>query len=78
MLVELLNSERNSRVFFKEKKFRFLFCFDTASYSKRKNPQAVVTAFLKAFDKDVPVELVIKASTLDQQTIDLFKNLYII
>jgi glycosyltransferase involved in cell wall biosynthesis len=44
------------------KKFLFLFSFDPASYSKRKNPDAVIDAFLGAFGAgdDANVGLVIK------------------
>jgi glycosyltransferase involved in cell wall biosynthesis len=44
-------------------RFLFLFVFDFMSYPARKNPQACVEAFLKAFPAgDEPVNLVLKAS----------------
>ena len=40
--------------------FVFLFAFDYYSYAARKNPQATVAAFQKAFGDDPDVMLVIK------------------
>ena len=43
--------------------FSFLYIFDARSYVARKNPMAVVTAFLKAFQGNELVRLVIKSTT---------------
>jgi len=43
-------------------KILFLFMFDFYSIFERKNPLAVVRAFKKAFQKNEPVELIIKCS----------------
>jgi len=44
----------------KQKPFTFLFMFDFYSYVERKNPFAVIDAFKQAFDKQEPVQLIIK------------------
>jgi glycosyltransferase involved in cell wall biosynthesis len=49
-----------------EDAFVFLFYFDFASYSTRKNPYAVVDAFRRAFDgRSDKVSLVVKSTGLD-------------
>ena len=49
----------------KENEFVFMFSFDSHSVIHRKNPAAVVRAFLKAFgDGDEPVRLVLKTQNM--------------
>ncbi|MEI7685509.1 MAG: glycosyltransferase family 4 protein [Planctomycetota bacterium] len=43
-----------------EDRFLFLFAFDMSSTGERKNPEAVVAAFQRAFEPDAPVALAIK------------------
>ncbi|QPL50574.1 glycosyltransferase [Alteromonas sp. B31-7] len=43
--------------------FTFLFMFDAKSYLKRKNPEAIAKAFLKAFQVNEQVRLVIKSTS---------------
>jgi glycosyltransferase involved in cell wall biosynthesis len=50
-----------------ENRFLFLFFFDFRSYVDRKNPQAVIRAFEKAFSRsDASVGLVIKTNGMDE------------
>lgn len=44
-----------------EKEFVFLFMFDFQSTPERKNPEAAIAAFRKAFSPDQPVRLIIKS-----------------
>ncbi|MDX1924355.1 MAG: glycosyltransferase family 4 protein, partial [Rickettsiaceae bacterium] len=46
-----------------EEKFLFIFTFDLSSLASRKNPYAVIKAFLSAFPSNNDVGLVIKASS---------------
>ena len=46
---------------FPSNKFIFIFTFDFLSYYERKNPEAVVNAFLLAFKSDQNVHLLIKS-----------------
>jgi len=57
-------------------KFLFLFMFDFYSIFERKNPLAVVRAFKKAFQKNEPVELIIKCSNskIDQTNFRALKT----
>lgn len=48
-----------------EETFIFLFVFDFLSYVERKNPEALVRAFRKAFDRSADATLVLKASHTD-------------
>ncbi|MCK4494620.1 MAG: glycosyltransferase family 4 protein [Methylococcales bacterium] len=51
-----------------EKPLLFLYVFDFNSYLERKNPQAAINAFLKAFPKDnVKVGLVLKTMNTDAE-----------
>ena len=53
-----------------EKTFLFHFNFDFASYSSRKNPEAVISAYRKAFRKkclSIPTALVIKVRGYDPE-----------
>lgn len=43
--------------------FTFMFIFDAKSYLKRKNPEAIAKAFLKAFNGNEQVRLVIKSTS---------------
>ena len=54
-------------------RFLFLFSFDLASYSQRKNPGAVIDAFLDAFgaDDDANVGLVIKTMGVSRDDTDV-------
>ncbi len=57
-----------------EDAFIFLFYFDFASYSTRKNPYAVVDAFRRAFDgRSEKVALVVKATGLDSHREELVR-----
>lgn len=61
-----------------ENTFLFLYVFDFNSYLERKNPQAAVSAFVKAFpENNVNVGLVLKTmnSNPDNQQWQLFKTL---
>lgn len=62
MAVELPSTRRLTREDFglPKDKFLFYFAFDLKSSSKRKNPEACISAFLKAFPKSDKVGLVIK------------------
>lgn len=44
-----------------EKKFNYLFSFDFLSHGTRKNPEAVVNSFIKAFGHQKDVALIIKS-----------------
>lgn len=46
-------------------KFTFLMMYDVQSFSARKNPQAAVEAFLKAFGENEDVQLLIKLNVPD-------------
>lgn len=46
----------------RDDRFTFLFTFDMASTTIRKNPVGLVRAFRKAFRRDEPVELVVKVT----------------
>jgi glycosyltransferase involved in cell wall biosynthesis len=60
----------------KENKFIFLFIYDPLSLTVRKNPEGVITAFKKAFDRsDDRVSLVIKTKGLSSQSLEKFKKL---
>lgn len=50
-----------------EGEFVFLFHFDFLSFSERKNPEGVISAFRKAFKPDESVRLVIKSINADRQ-----------
>ena len=54
----------NGREYFRldENAFLFVFAFDCNSFVSRKNPQAVVKAFIKAFSPDDNVGLILKAA----------------
>lgn len=57
-------------------KFVFLFIYDPMSLAERKNPEGVITAFQRAFDRsDDRVCLVIKTKGLNPQTLAKFKQL---
>lgn len=62
MAVEVSSTRRLTRKDFglPEHKFLFYFAFDLKSSSKRKNPEACISAFLKAFPTSDEVGLVIK------------------
>lgn len=65
MVVTIDEREERSRADFglPEARFLFLFVFDFMSYPARKNPEACVEAFLRAFPQgDEPVNLVLKVS----------------
>lgn len=68
-------------------KFLFLFMYDVLSWIDRKNPQAVIEAFKKAFKNNEDVGLVIKVSNSKHGPEDIkkleelkknYKNIYII
>ena len=62
--VEIETPENYDRAYFSlpEKSFIFLFVFDYKSFAARKNPEACIRAFTKAFPrKDEAVHLVIKS-----------------
>lgn len=65
LITHSLNPENN------KKSFTFLTVFDSLSSVERKNPQATVKAFIKAFSKDTSVKLIIKTHNLKR-----FKNMY--
>jgi glycosyltransferase involved in cell wall biosynthesis len=78
LAVELIESVRMSRAYFglPENKFLFLFFFDFRSYISRKNPLAVIHAFLLAFNKEYNnVYLVIKMNGTDSYPEDYNKFL---
>ncbi|WP_208279109.1 glycosyltransferase [Massilia oculi] len=62
MAVEVASTRRLTRKNFglPEHKFLFYFAFDLKSSSRRKNPEACISAFLKAFPTSDKVGLVIK------------------
>ena len=51
--------------------FMFLFVFDYFSVFERKNPLAIVEAFVRGFSPDEPVSLVIKSINRDKNPRDL-------
>jgi glycosyltransferase involved in cell wall biosynthesis len=60
--VELARSYSRGEFDLPANAFLFLFCFDLNSYVERKNPQACIKAFLRAFSDrpELPVGLVLK------------------
>lgn len=80
----------NSRNYFgiDEKPFLFMFAYDCDSFISRKNPQAVVDAFMKAFSpEDEQVGLILKLIAAErnkehlcklQQLLSPYKNIYYI
>lgn len=69
VVVEFKIQGSYSRAMFQmdENKYLFFFSYDFHSYSQRKNPEAVISAFLLAFPKEeMHVGLVIKTSYADQ------------
>ena len=50
-----------------ENQFLFLYVFDFNSYLERKNPQAAINAFLKAFPNNTNVGLVLKTMNSDAE-----------
>ncbi|MGH8850394.1 MAG: glycosyltransferase [Casimicrobiaceae bacterium] len=61
--ITLPRDYRRSEFSLPEDRFIFLFTFDFGSYAERKNPQAVVEAFTRAFgSQDSRVGLVVKCS----------------
>jgi glycosyltransferase involved in cell wall biosynthesis len=73
-------NERKNRSFFQlpEKKFIFLFAFDFWSYYERKNPEAIIRAFKKAFPSRKDVYLVIKTTHGNERLQDKEKLISII
>ena len=71
-----------------QKTFLFLNMFDVFSYTDRKNPQAVITAFQKAFQADdLTVGLVLKINNITredenyrkiEEAIGAYRNIYVI
>jgi glycosyltransferase involved in cell wall biosynthesis len=55
------------------KKFIFLFAFDFWSYYERKNPEAIIRAFNKAFHNRKDVYLIIKTTHGDERPVDKVK-----
>lgn len=51
----------NKKDFGLSDQFMYLFCFDYNSVEKRKNPGAIIEAFLRAFPNNQQVQLVIKS-----------------
>jgi glycosyltransferase involved in cell wall biosynthesis len=49
-------------------RFLFLMMYDTLSFQARKNPEAVIRAFAKAFRHPSPVALVIKVMNVDKRS----------
>lgn len=68
--------EKYNRSYFNlpEDKFLFLMMYDTNSNSERKNPDAVINAFKKAFKDDSNVALVIKVGHCDKELLDKFNR----
>lgn len=58
-----------------DNKFTFLFCFDFFSVLRRKNPNAVIEAFRKAFPNRNDVQLVIKSQNGQYHKSDLNASL---
>lgn len=56
-------------------KFLFLMMYDRTSMTERKNPQAVIEAFKKAFSKDEEAGLVIKINNSSEQEIKLIRSM---
>ncbi len=56
-----------SAVGLEDDRFTFLFAFDANSSIERKNPQAVVDAFARAFSPGEPVQLVLKVSHAERR-----------
>lgn len=73
---------------FKKEPFLFMFAYDCASFVSRKNPQAAVEAFMKAFSpEDEHVGLILKLISPErdrehlkalQKTLSPYKNIYYI
>ncbi|MFX3632178.1 MAG: glycosyltransferase family 4 protein [Candidatus Pristimantibacillus sp.] len=86
--IELFITEQRDREFFKlpQEPFLFLTMYDVKSYNQRKNPQASVEAFKKAFQKDdLSIGLVVKVNSSDAKElkelnglIGDYSNIYII
>lgn len=75
--VETKKNEKLTRKDFElpEDKFIYLCLYDPKSSVERKNPQAVINAFKKAFkDNDEEVFLVIKMNKATQEDVDILKN----
>tara|TARA_Y100001973_G_C5171074_1_gene319114 strand:+ start:95 stop:1489 length:1395 start_codon:yes stop_codon:yes gene_type:complete len=62
-VVSLPKSSSAQKINRQPRPFTFLYIFDAKSYMARKNPVAVVEAFLKAFQSNEPVRLVVKSTS---------------
>lgn len=87
--IEVQLDEKITREYFglPEDKFLFLFMYDSFSWIERKNPQAVIEAFKRAFKNNENVGLVVKVSNSKHGHDDIkkleelrktYKNIYII
>lgn len=86
--VKIENSRDREYFGIPDNRFLFLTMYDLKSYQERKNPQAAIHAFKKAFhSNDLNVGLVIKVNSADSKSDDLkelheliggYKNIYLL
>jgi glycosyltransferase involved in cell wall biosynthesis len=64
-IVDVFTPSISNKIRRQKRPFTFLYVFDAASYLSRKNPQAAVQCFQKAFQSDENVCLILKVSNAE-------------